>query len=87
MGFSKERQRGESQKGKGMKERRLYEGKLQGKFVEKTRNIIHEFSGKWIRNGFLKKETKGMLFSAQEQVLKTDASKAKIDKQTLSLRC
>ena len=25
--------------------------------VEKTRNIAHEFSGKGIRNGFLKKET------------------------------
>ena len=35
----------------------LHEGKLQGQFVEKTRNIAHEFSGKWIRNEFLKKET------------------------------
>ena len=47
----------------------LHEGKLQGQFVEKTRNIAHEFSGKWIRNGFLKKETEGMLFAAQEQAL------------------
>ena len=41
----------------------LHEGKIQGQFVEKTRNI----PGKWIRNGFLEKETEGMLFSAQEQ--------------------
>ena len=26
-------------------------------------NIAHKFSGKWIRNGFLKKETEGMLFA------------------------
>ena len=45
----------------------LHEGKLQGQFVEKTRNIAYEFSGKWIRNGFLKKETEGLLFAAQEQ--------------------
>ena len=49
----------------------LHEGKLQGQFVEKTRNIAHEFSGKWIRNGFLKKET----------------IKAKIDKQPVSPKC
>ena len=29
----------------------LHEGKLQGQFLEKTRNITHKFSGKWIRNG------------------------------------
>ena len=37
----------------------LHEGKLQGQFVEKTSNIAHMFSGKWIRNGFLKKEDRG----------------------------
>ena len=42
----------------------LHEGKLQGQFVEKTRNIAHKFSEKWIRNGFFKKETEGMLFAA-----------------------
>ena len=34
----------------------LHEGKIQGQFVDKTRNIAREFSGKWIRNGFLQKE-------------------------------
>ena len=33
----------------------LHEEKLQGEFVEKTRNIAHKFSGKWIRNGFGRK--------------------------------
>ena len=59
----------------------LHEGKLQGQFVEKTRNIAHKFSGKWIRNGFLKKETEGMLFAAQKQALRTNLIKGKIDKQ------
>ena len=44
---------------RGERKKTLHEGKLQGQFVEKTRNIAHEFAGKWIRNGFLKKETEG----------------------------
>ena len=64
-----------------------HEGKLQGQFVQKSKNIAHEFSGKWIRNGFLKKETEGMLFAAQEQALRTNAIKAKIDKQPVSPNC
>ena len=54
--------------------------KLQEQFVEKTSKIVHE-SVKWIRHGFLKKETEGMLFAAQEQELRT------IDKQTVSPKC
>ena len=66
----------------------LHEGKFLGQFVEKTSNIAHEFSGKWIRNGFLKKETgEGMLFAAQEQALRTNSIKAKIDKQPVSPKC
>ena len=65
----------------------LNEGKLQGQFVEKTRNIAQEFSGKWIRNGFLKKEIEGMLFAAQEQALRTNSIKAKIDKRPVSPKC
>ena len=57
----------------------LYEGKLQGQFVEKTRNIAHEFSGKWIRNGFLNKETEGMLVAAQEQALRTNSIQPNVD--------
>ena len=64
-----------------------HEGKLQGQFVEKTRNNAHLFSGKWIRNGFLKKETEVMLYVAQEQALRTNSIKAKIEKQPVSSKC
>ena len=47
-------------------------------------NIAYDFSGKWIRNGFLKKETEGMLFVAKEQALRTNSIKANIDKQPVS---
>ena len=64
----------------------LHEGKLQGQLVEKTRNIAHKFSvdKKWV---FDKKETEGMLFAAQEQALRTNSIKAKIDKQPVSPKC
>ena len=32
----------------------LPEGKFQGRFLEKTRNIARKFSGKWKRNVFLR---------------------------------
>ena len=65
----------------------LHEGKLQGQFVKKTRNIVYEVSGNWIRNVFLKKETEGMLFAAQEQALRTNSIKVKIDHQSFSTKC
>ena len=65
----------------------MYEGKLQGLFVKKTRGIAHKFSGKWIRNRFLKKETERMLFETQEQALRTSSIKAKIYKQLVSPKC
>ena len=65
----------------------LNEGKLQGQLVEKTRNIAPKFSGKWIRNGFLKKEIEDMLFATQEQALRTNSIKTKIDKRPVSPKC
>ena len=62
-------------------------GRLQGQFVEGTKDIADELSGKWIKNAFLKKETEGMVFAAQEQALRTNAIKAKIDKQSVSPKC
>ena len=60
----------------------LHKGKLQGQLAEKTRNIAHKFSGKWIR--FLNKETEGMLFAAREQALRTNSIEAKICRQPFS---
>ena len=51
------------------------------KDVDQEGYIAHKFSGKWIRNGFLKKETEGMLFAAQKQALRTNSIE---DKQITS---
>ena len=72
---------------RGERKKTWHTGKLQGQFVEGTKDIADELSGKWIKNGFLKKETEGMIFAAQEQALRTNAIKAKIDKQPVSPKC
>ena len=68
-------------------------GRRHGILVSYKDNLCREpktadkLSVKWIKNGFLKKETEGMLFAAQEQALRTNAIKAKIDKQPVSPKC
>ena len=41
----------------------------------------------WLRKGDLKKETEGMIKAAQDQALRTNAIKAKVEKQNLSPLC
>ena len=51
---------------------------------DKTDNYI---TWSWLKNGELKKETEGFLIAAQDQALRTNAIKAKIDKVTEDSKC
>ena len=51
---------------------------------DKTDNYI---TWSWLKNGELKKETEGFLMAAQDQALRTNAIKAKIDKVTEDSKC
>ena len=44
-------------------------------------------SWSWIQKGFLKKETEGMIFAAQEQALQTNWVKKNIDKKDVGEKC
>ena len=44
-------------------------------------------SWEWIRTGELKKETEGLIFAAQDQALRTNAVKARIENQNVSSKC
>ena len=49
------------------------EGKqLQGKFIRETEEVRSKETWRWIRQGYLKKETEGLIFAAQEQAPRTN---------------
>ena len=41
----------------------------------------------WLKNGYLKKEMEGFIMTAQDQAIRTNAVKAKIDKTSSDSRC
>ena len=60
---------------------------LHGQFLRQTEEIRDDVTWDWLRNGDLKKETEGMITAAQDQALRTNAIKAKVEKQSLSPFC
>ena len=48
---------------------------LHGAFVQQISDEAGEESWRWLRNGFLKKETEGLILAAQEQALRTNSIK------------
>ena len=61
---------------------------LHGQYLQdikdKTDNYI---TWSWLKNGEIKKETESFLIAAQDQALRTNAIKAKIDKVTEDSKC
>ena len=53
---------------------------LYGRHLRQTENIASRDSWIWLTKGNLKKETEGLLMAAQDQALRTNLIKAKIDK-------
>ena len=73
-----------------IKEKRMksYKEKvLHGQYEKLTAGIRSSDSWEWLRKGTLKKETEGMLMAAQDQALRTNAIKSRIDKQDVSPIC
>ena len=63
------------------------EKNLHGQFFRNTEENMDESSWTWLKNGYLKRETEGMLMAAQDQALRTNAIKNKIDKVNISPLC
>ena len=59
---------------------------LHGPFKRETEDQSG-VSWNWIRTGELKKETEGLIFAAQDQALRTNAIKARIEHQNVSSKC
>ena len=76
-------------------ERRIKEEKVKSwkekalhvEFVQQTSDVAGEESWRWLRNGFLKKETEGLILAAQEQALRTNSIKHSVDKTSQTPLC
>ena len=59
---------------------------LHGQFKRET-DDLSGVSWNWIRTGELKKETEGLIFAAQDQALRINTIKARIENQNVPSKC
>ena len=65
-----------------------WEGKqLYGRFKRLINNISHEKTWIWLRRGNLKRETESLLIVAQDNAIRTNHIKARIDKTQQNSKC
>ena len=53
---------------------------LHGQFMQQTKEVGNQDRWQWLRNATLKRETESLIFAAQEQAIRTNVIKGKIDK-------
>ena len=65
------------------KEKRLddcEEKVVYGQYLRQTKEVRSDLCWAWLQNGYLKKETESLTYTAQNQSIRTNLVKAKIDK-------
>ena len=75
---------------KAKKENRLQdwmEKALHGQYLRYTKKVRNEQSWVWFQNGDLKRETESLVITAQNQSIRTNLIKAKIDKNQKDTLC
>ena len=75
---------------KAKKEKRLQnceEKALHGQYLRQTKEVRSEQSWVWLQNEDLKRETESLIVSAQNQSIRTNLVKAKIDKSQKDTLC
>ena len=60
---------------------------LHGQFVRQTKGVGNQDRWKWLRNRILKRETESLICAAQEQVIRANIIKGKIDKSQEQTKC
>ena len=60
---------------------------LHGQFFKSVESIADKQSWQWLKKGHLKKETEGLILAAQDQALRTNSIKCRIDKEEISPTC
>ena len=65
-----------------------WEGKqLYGRFKRLVNNISYQKNWTWLRKGKLKRETESLLIAAQDNAIRTNPVKARIDKTQQNSKC
>ena len=65
-----------------------WEGKqLYGRFKRLINNISHDKTWTWLRKGNLKRETEFLLMAAQNNAIRTNHIKTRIDKTQQNSKC
>ena len=65
-----------------------WEGKqLYGRFKRLINNISHDKTWTWLRKGSFKRETESLLIAAQDNAIRTNHIKARIDKTQQNSKC
>ena len=75
---------------KAKKEKRLQnwaEKALQGQYLRQTKEARNEKNWVWLQNGESKRETKSLIVAAQNESIRTNVVKAKIDKSLSGTDC
>ena len=75
---------------KAKKEKRLQdweEKALHGQYLRKTKEVRSKQSWVWLQNGDLKRETESLKVAGQNQGIRTNLVKAKIDKSQKDTLC
>lgn len=72
---------------KGERSRKWREKPLYGQFIRQTDEFSKEERWLWLKEGSLKRETESLILAAQEQAIRTNSIKAKIDKTQVDSKC
>ena len=63
------------------------EKQLYGRFKRRINNISHQKTWTWLRKGNFKRETESLLISAQNNAIRTNYFKARVDKTQQNGKC
>ena len=60
---------------------------MHGQFLRQTEDVTNRDQWLWLQEGSLKRETETLIMAAQEQAVRTNLVKAKIDKTQEDSTC
>ena len=69
------------------RKRKWEKKQLYGRFKRLINNISHQKTWTWLRKGNLKRETESLLIAAQDNAIRTNHIKARIDKTQQNSKC